>query len=255
MREKEIRWDEIRFRASSFGNLMAESKEKGNPIGKTCAGELIKIYNQEVYGRKKDITTKQMDKGVQCEDESIALFSIIEGELYTKNTERVENEWFSGLPDIFKGESIHNADVVGDIKSSYELDTFIPKYAEEPDKAYVAQLNVYYSLCNASGGFLTYCLVDCPMSILEQEKRSLLFKMNVVSEFSPIYLEAAAELERLLTFPDIPPNERVLKIDIPRNDELIEKMKAKVPVMREWLMNFHEKRMKISNRNLNEIEN
>ena len=28
-----INWNNIKFRASSWGNLLAESKEKGNPIG------------------------------------------------------------------------------------------------------------------------------------------------------------------------------------------------------------------------------
>src|SRR6187401_1281053 len=115
MREKEIRWDEIRFRASSFGNLMAESKEKGNPIGKTCAGELIKIYNQEVYGRKRDITTKQMDKGIICEHEAIQLYSLLEGNMYYKNDEELENEWFRGHPDIGDYPDIKQATEINDI--------------------------------------------------------------------------------------------------------------------------------------------
>ncbi len=239
--EKAIKWDEIKFRASSWGNLLAESKVKGEAIGKTCAAELIKIYCQEVYGRKKDITTKQMDKGKQVEPESISLLSVVEGEMYYKNEDQLENEWFSGHPDIFIGESIQKAELVGDIKSSWSLDTFMPNLIEEADKAYVAQLNCYYDLTGASGGFLAYCLVSAPANILESEKRSLLFKMNVISEFSPEYIKAAEELEKLMVFEDIDPRERVIKIPVPRNDELIEKMKQKVPVMRDWLKNFHEK--------------
>ena len=76
-----INWDGIKFRASSWGNLLTESKTKGEPIGKTCQAELIKIYCQEVYGRKKDITTKQMDKGKQVEPESISLLSVVDGKM------------------------------------------------------------------------------------------------------------------------------------------------------------------------------
>src|SRR6185436_20783248 len=109
----------IKFRASSFGNLMAESKTKGEPIGKTCQAELIKIYNQEVYGRKRDITTKQMDKGKQCEGQAIALFSVLEGKLYYKNDEELENDWCKGHPDIYSGDNIQSAEEVSDIKCSW----------------------------------------------------------------------------------------------------------------------------------------
>ena len=236
-----INWNNIKFRASSWGNLLAESKEKGNPIGKTCAGELIKIYNQEVYGRKKDITTKQMDKGKICEPEAIRLFSLLEGEMYFKNEKEVENEWFRGHPDVVNSTVTE----VNDIKCSWDLDTFMPKLLEEPDKSYVAQLNVYYDLTGAQHGHIVYCLISAPMQILEQEKRSLLWKMDVVTELNPEYLKAAEELTKLMTFEDIDPRERIIKIPVPRNDELIEKMKAKVPIMREWLEKFHKKHMNL----------
>jgi hypothetical protein len=194
-----------------------------------------------VYGRKKDITTKQMDKGKQVEPESIQLLSMVDGKLYYKNEERLENEWFTGHPDLFT----EAGDEVGDIKSSWELDSFMPKVIEDPDKSYVAQLNCYYSLTGAKGGFLAYCLVSAPINIIESEKKSLLWKMNVISEYSPEYLKAAAELEHLMVFEDIDPRERVIKINVPRDEELIQKMKDKVPVLREWLNNFHEKHMNL----------
>lgn len=238
-----IDFDKIKFRASSWGNLNAESKIKGEVIGATCAKELVKIYCQEVYGRKKDITTKQMDKGTLCEADSIKLYSMVEGKLFYKNDERVENEWFTGHPDIYTGESIYKAEEVDDIKSSWELSTFMPKLIEGLDKGYEAQLNCYYSITGAQGGNLVYCLVDCPQSVLESEKKNLLYSMNVISEYSPEYLEAVAELDNLLTFPDIDYRERVIKIPVPRNEELIQKMKDKVPIMRNWLKEFHQKHL------------
>jgi hypothetical protein len=238
-----IQWDNIKFRASSWGNLLAESKTKGEVIGKTCASELIKIYNQVVYGRKKDITTKQMDKGIQVEDESIKLFSQVEGKMYYKNTEPLENEWFCGHPDIFIGDTIQNAEEVSDIKSSWELDSFMPKLIEDTDKGYVAQLNVYYSLTGAQGGSIAYCLVSAPMNIVENEKKSLLYKMNVISEYSPEYIMAVNELEKLMIFDDIDYRERVIKKYVPKDEELIQKMKDKVPILRTWLKDFHQKHL------------
>lgn len=240
---------QIKFRASSWGNLLTDpltkaAKEAGE-LSVTCQKELIKIYSQVVYGRKKDIVTNKMAKGTDCEEDSITLLSRVERKMFLKNEEPLENEWFTGHPDVFIGDNILNASEVHDIKSSWELDSFMPKLIEEPDKSYVAQLNVYFSLTGAQGGSIAYCLVDCPLNILMAEKRKLLYSMNVVSEESPDYLQASQELERLLTFPDIDYRERVIKIPVARDEELIEKMKAKVPKLRQWLTNFHEKHMNL----------
>lgn len=242
-------WNNIKFRASSWGNLLTEpitkaAKEAGE-LSVTCQKELIKIYNQEVYGRKSDITTKQMDKGIICEQDSIQLLSMTDEKMYFKNDERLENDFFTGHPDLYLGDTLIGAEEVGDVKTSWNLDTFMPKLIEEPDKAYVAQLNVYYDLCKCSGGFLAYCLVSAPLNILEQEKRNLLFRMNVATEFAPEYLKAAEELEKLMVFEDIDYRERVIKIEVPKDEELITRMKEKVPKLRQWLQDFHEKHMNL----------
>lgn len=237
-----IDWSQIRFRASSWGNLLTESKDRKG-LGQVCQKELIKIYNQEKYGRKKDITTKQMDKGKMCEEDAITLVSRVEKTLYFKNHDELENEWFRGHPDIFKGDNIQNAKEVSDIKCSWEMDTFTPKLFESVDKGYEAQLNVYYDLTGADSGSLYYCLVSAPPQILEQEKRSLLWKMDVATELNPAYIEAAAELEKLMLFEDIDIRERIIRLPVPKNEELIEKMKAKVPIFRAWLADFETRHL------------
>lgn len=239
-----INWDETKFRASSWGNLMTEPRTKAEKevgiLSVTCQKELLKVYAQEKYGRRKEIVTKQMEKGVLAEPDSIELFSKTEGIIFFKNHEKLENEWFTGHPDIFIGDNIQNAEEVWDIKSSWELDSFLPKLIDDIDSGYELQLQCYYSLTGAKSGGIVYCLVDCPESILLEEKYRLLRSMNVVSEESPEYKKASAELEKLLTFPDIPQEERIIKIPIPKNDELIEKMKQKVPRLREFLYDFEK---------------
>jgi hypothetical protein len=181
-----------------------------------------------------------MDKGIQGEPESIQLLSLVEGEFFFKNEEKMENEWFTGHPDLILNKEDGTLEV-WDIKTSWEMDSFMPKLIETPDKGYEAQLNVYYSLLGAQGGAIAYCLTSAPQSILEAEKRKLLFSMNVATEFSPEYVLASQELEKLMVFEDIPPEERVIVQRVPKNDELIQKMKDKVPILRQWLSDFHKK--------------
>lgn len=245
---KQIDWNSVKFRASSWGNLMSEPQSKADRdagrLGATCKKELIKIYNELVYGRKKDIVTKHMLKGTEVEDDSILLFSRVEGKVYEKNGEdRLENEWFTGHPDIYIGESITAADEIWDIKSRWDLDTFMPKLEEKIDTSEEYQLQAYFSLTGAKSGGIVNTLVSCPASLLFDEKRKLLFSMNVISDESPEYMAAEAELEKRLVFDDIDYRERVIKQPIVRDDEKIERMKAKVPILRQWLHDFHFKHM------------
>ena len=122
-----------------------------------------------------------------------------------------------------------------------ELDTFTPKLIEKPDKSYDAQVNVYFSLTGATQGSIIYCLVSAPFSLIEAEKRKLLYNMDVISEESPEYKKAAAELEFNMVFDDIPQEERVIKHPVQRDEELIQKMKDKVPRLRQFLMDLDEK--------------
>ncbi len=243
-----VDWSTVKFRASSWGNLMSDpqtkaAKEAGE-LSKSCQRELIKIYALLKYGRKKDIVTKHMEKGTLGEPDSIALFSRVEKKIYLKNEDQLENEWFCGHPDIFNGETVQSATEVWDIKSRWDLESFMPKLNEEADKSEELQLQCYFSLTGAKSGGIANTLIDCPYSVLMDEKRRLLYSMDVVSEESPEYLKAAAELEKVLTFPDIDYRERVIKQPVTRNDELIEKMKAKVTIFRNWLYEFEQKHMK-----------
>lgn len=245
----EINWNDVKFRASSWGDLLAEPQKaedkKSGKLGVTCQKELIKIYNLIKYGRKKDLTTAAMEKGKLMQTEGVRFYSMVEGETYVENHEQLENGWFSGKPDMYLGESIYTATKVDDLKNCWELDTFTPKLIEAANNGHSAQLNVYYDLTGASEGAIVYSLLDAPLEILLGEKRKLMYSMGVATDLNPEYLEAAAELERMLTFPDIDPRERIIKIPVPKDEELIQKMKAKVPIMRQWLEDFEKKHMSL----------
>lgn len=240
-------FSKVKFRASSWGNLLTEPRDKEaksrGDLSVSCQKELVKIYNLVKYGRKKDIVTKQMEKGIAVEDDSITLFSRVEKKLFEKNIERLENEWFTGHPDIFEGESIWKAEEVDDIKSSWELDSFIVKLIEDADPGYVPQLNVYYDLTGAKRGNIVYCLVDAPPEMVQDELMRLKFKMNIIWDGDPAYVKASIELIKGMTFQDIEYTERVIKVPVERDDALIQKMKNKVPKLRDWLSWLEKKHL------------
>lgn len=239
-------WTTTKFRASSWGNLMTEprSKKEGD-LSVTCQKELIKIYNLVKYGRKKQIVTRQMVKGIKCEQASIELFSYVENKWFKKNEIQLENDIMTGHPDIYEGVSIHKANEIHDIKSSWEMDTFVPKLIEEPDPAYDYQLHSYFDLVpTAKRGSIAYCLVDAPAELIEDELKRLQFDMNIIWDQDPKYLKASKEIIKNMTFGDIPKEECVIKKVVERDIAKIQRMRARAPLFRDWLSWFEQLHLK-----------
>lgn len=228
------------IRSSSVGYLMTEPQSKADKeaglLSKTAQRHLLEVYIAEKYGRKKDIQTKQMKKGVEVEDESIELLNEYLSKDYVKNTQRFSNEFITGLPDIVA----LNPNTVVDIKSSYDLWTFLGNLPDKLDNLYYWQLQSYMWLTGSEKAYIAYCLVNTPFGIIEQEKRYLLNKMDVVSEESPEYIQEATRLEFNMTFDDISINERVLMFPVERSEDDILRIQYKVEKAREYLSEIEE---------------
>lgn len=215
------------------------SKEMGE-LSKTAKTHLKSIYIREKYGRQKDVVTKQMQKGLDVEEESITLLSRVQKKMLYKNEERLNNGYITGLPDIFEGENIRNAKSITDIKSSYDLFSFLGNIGESLDRDYYYQLQGYMALSGAPVAYIAYCLVNTPQNIIDGEKYRLLKSMNVISEESPEFVKEAMKIEKNLTFDDIPKEERVLIFKVEKDDDIIEKVNQTVIKARAYLAEFEQ---------------
>ncbi len=243
----EIDWSIIPIRCSCLGQLLTEPKDKATKdaggLSKTAISHLAKIYVWEKYGRKKEIITAAMSKGLLVEEDSITLISQVEKKMYKKNEERIANEYFTGIPDMYEGTSILKAKYVKDAKSAWDLESFIKNETDGLNKDWYWQLQGYFSLTGAKRGSVDICLVNTPQHLINDEKKRLFYKMNVATEENEDYKIACAELEYNMIFDDIKKEERVIKFEVERNDADIELAQQKVIKAREWLAEFDEKRM------------
>ena len=236
-----INFNETLIRASSVGYLLTEpvtkSDKEAGVLSKTAQKHLLDVYISEKYNRRRDIQTKQMKKGIEVEQESIDLLSMYLKKPFVKNTERFSNKYITGLPDIIDNDRII------DIKSSYDLWTFIGNIPDKLDSLYYAQLQSYMWLTNATKGMIAYCLCNTPDSIIEQEKYYLLKKMDVISEESPEFLKESLKLEFNMKFDDIDIKERVLLFNINRDEGFILKIQQKVEAARKFLSEIELKHL------------
>lgn len=97
-----------------------------------------------------------LQKGIQCENESIELYNEVKDTFYIKNVERVTVGNLTGECDLLDtSESL-----VIDIKTAYSKATFPLNL--KLSKLYEWQLRSYMHLYNVNQAELAYCLVDTP---------------------------------------------------------------------------------------------
>ena len=240
-----MNWNETLIRASSVGYLMTEPVSKADKeagvLSKTAQKHLIEVYIAEKYGRKRDIQTKQMKKGVEAEQDSIDLLSMYLKLPFSKNEERFKNDFITGLPDIINGDTII------DIKSSYDLWTFLGNIPDKLDNLYYWQMQSYMWLTGTRKATIAYCLVNTPESIIEQEKFYLLKKMDVISEESPEFIKEAMKIEFNMTFDDISINERILTFNVNRSEDDILRIENKVLKSRTFLQELEQTHLNFNN--------
>jgi hypothetical protein len=240
-----MNWNETLIRASSVGYLMTEPVTKADKeagvLSKTAQKHLIEVYISEKYGRKRDIQTKQMKKGIEAEQDSIDLLSMYLKLPFSKNEERFKNDFITGLPDIINGDTII------DIKSSYDLWTFLGNIPDKLDNLYYWQMQSYMWLTGTRKATIAYCLVNTPESIIQQEKFYLLKKMDVISEESPEFIKEAMKVEFNMTFDDISINERILTFNVNRSEDDILRIENKVLKARTFLQELEQTHLNFNN--------
>jgi hypothetical protein len=204
---------------------------------------LKKVYGYAKYGKwcaASDKGTKYTNKGNLAEVESINLVSRLQGMNYIKNEERISNGYLTGIPDIFVGESIYKAKYIIDVKTSWDIETFLDNLGKPLNSAYWWQIQGYLAITGAELGEVSYCLVDTPQSLINTERYKLLDRLNVLTEDDPLYIEKEKELINNLTFGDMPEKERRLRFLVERDDDAINKIYSKVELCRQYLSEIEE---------------
>lgn len=208
---------EIKFRASGVGNLFSASGE----WTLTNKKHLAAVYVKYKYGRDKKLENKYINKGLAVEDDSITLYSKFKRKMFVKNEQFFENSYLTGTPDIITD------DCIIDIKSSYNIHTFFESIGKL-NELYYWQMQAYMALTGKQHAKLAYCLTDMPEVMLQGDLYRLMFKMGCATDQDELYLEAAEAYRHEHTYGDIPLEERIIEIDIPRNQADIMRMYQRV---------------------------
>lgn len=194
---------EILIRCSSLGKIMTEPRTKDEGILSVGAKTYIReLAQQEILGVDFEFSSKETQKGIEVEDESIALLNRVRGLSLVKNTERKSNGLISGECDLYDAERKRGHD----LKSSWSAKTFPGWVVDCEDKLYEWQMRGYILLWDADEWEVNYALVDTPERLIGFEP----LQMHIVSHIP--------EHMRLTSW--------TIKRDFDKERAIVEKVKA-----------------------------
>lgn len=154
---------DVRIRCSSLGKIMPEPKTKADGILSVGARTYIRtLAAEDIFGVTFEFSSKETEKGLEVEDESIAMLNRVRGLSLAKNTERKTNDLITGEADLFDVQRRRGHD----IKSSWSLKTFPISVADCEDKLYEFQMRGYMMLWDADEWSVDYCMVETPERLI-----------------------------------------------------------------------------------------
>ena len=202
----------------------------------------------------KDFEGLQMLNGTLVEAESLITLIQAEQKPYQPNInendeqDTVYNEFLSGKPDAYLGNSLMEAEEIPDIKSRFDYPTFLKKIHIPITKAERYQVATYCLITGAKTGFIADCLSNVHDEVKEGLKYRLFNKLQgkAATQESPEFLKQWAIIEKSCTFDHLHPKKRVYK----RNVELFSEHEKQflydqIKRGRYFLNKFHEERLKL----------
>jgi hypothetical protein len=216
---------ELLFRCSSLGKIMTESRSKSEVLSETAKTYIQDVFKEKELGIYKDFSSRYTDKGIQMEDEAIQFASdVLNWDFVVKNTERFNNEWLTGEPDICTDSFL------ADIKCSWNGSTFPMFDSTLKNKDYFWQLQGYMMLTNHDTSELVYCLMNTPFEIVEDEVRREHWKLHLIDE--DLDVRDAVQLSH--NFDQIPNELRVKRFIVQKDEEAQAKIIERVKVARDY---------------------
>lgn len=160
----------MKFRCSSIGKLMTEPRSKSEgPLSVGAKTYIRELAAQEIFGVDFEVSSKAIEKGIECEGDSINLLNSVRGLSLVKNSERKTNDFITGECDLFDKSVMRGHD----IKTSWSIATFPITVADCEDKLYEWQMRGYMALWDAEEWEVNYCLVDTPDRLISFESMQL----------------------------------------------------------------------------------
>ena len=216
----------------TLGQLI-EKRDARPSISQTTKTYLEQLHKEEVFGKREELRSKYLDKGIQVEEQSISLYTDVAAMKFPfiKNTKRRSNAFITGEPD-------NTQEIIRDFKSSWSLSTFPMHDDRLTNIDYFWQLQGYMELFDKEASELIYCLVDTPEELINDELRRTGWKAGFTADIPE---ELELEIRNNMTFSDIPAHLKVKVFHVERDRLAMRQLEEQVILCRKYMNNLSVK--------------
>ena len=162
-----------------------------------------KTHIKEVWlryekGFKEDFSNKQMNKGLQAEEDAVNLISFVDGVMYNNNNRkedkgRITKGNLTGACDVEHHFKLLKKKGIDDCKCSWNPRTFM---SSGLTTQYEWQGRAYLYLYDADIFRLRYCLVDCPPDVYVDELKRFCWNNGIIDETLEEYAPLIEQFDR-----------------------------------------------------------
>lgn len=165
----------VLFRASMIGKIMTEPRSKAEgPLSLGAKTAIRDMAAQQILAIEFEAASKEMEKGIECEPDSIALLNHVSGLALVKNTERRSDGHLTGECDLYDPANAEGYD----LKTAWSAATFpiLPDDIGGSQRTlYEWQCRAYMALWDARRWHVAYALVNTPERLIRHEPQSMHF--------------------------------------------------------------------------------
>ena len=180
---------DFKIRCSQIGQIMTDprlvkAKESGE-LSETTKSYCKLWLKEQLYGRKKEFSSKYTAKGNEVESDSIQFVGrMLNLGIVFKNDEYFEDEYKCGTPDLLP---MDQSNLIVDTKNSWDWSTFPLFEPKLPESDYDWQGQGYMDLAKRFEYKVVYCLSDTPEYLIEAEARRYCFN-NGYDDLEEIFI-------------------------------------------------------------------
>lgn len=224
--------------------LLREINYDPNRPSDRILSALILIYSYEMYGKNKvskgNDSPHEMEKGSLAEPASIKFLSQFDGVEYQKNQEKFTNKWFQGIPDIIVRNEGGKPVKIIEVKTSYDLPSFIrAKYKPEPSSN-IFELFGYMDMLGCKEGEIVHCLVDMPERIQSFEEKRLRERYSWLELDEETILDRIGRTLNNMEYSGIPDEFKIFRRPYTINKLTMKDVKRRATVAKKWIKTIHE---------------
>lgn len=225
-----------KIRCSSLPDIIGSRKPKGKLTEVKAKPYLLDVFIAEQYNRKRSTFNKYMTKGNEEENNSISLYRKVHQTFTKKNEIKYANDFIDGTPDlVLNGKK----KLVIDIKTCWDIWTYIKKTEKVAEKDYFWQLAGYSMLTGIPNVRVAYTLLNNSEYEIYREYERTKWNLQIIEDGTEDTAEQLLALEDSIrynnTYDDIPDKERVKVFDFTVTQNDYDVIKHYVQLSREFL--------------------